>query len=413
MVGGVPVTESEWSYATAASAATSYASAFPRITSDPSQYALANGNIFPTTTAAPYPGQVSNRVQSIQDSSGAPYPPLVPRPPVPAAYYGNIDSQTYQQCAISTPQHGLPSQVGHGNTSDFSAADPAQQWLLLPSNDRQPYQNLNYGQDNPSGFSALMTPYPTGAAGSNLLIVPDRSTAFPGLSPLVSNLPAQGANRVLPEPLGGQSLNDSSSGAIGNASASTGHSQRSFSSNNGYVWASNRINAGTSQGSVGSAAQGNAYASGGASSSSSSSTDDYSEATAPTFAPLLPVAPLSRDDTNSTGSGTQSMHNLAAIQANTYSKHSATDLYSVRRNNNQLPNLNTPLKSSNTVTSTGRDSSGSSDGARRSQATPRLLQPQPHHSIPHNVLRGSYAVESNVRGKVLGSNGNGRSLDGG
>lgn len=224
--------------------------------------------MLPPSTAAAYPGQVATR--GLNDMASGSYGPATQsRPFVSPGYQTGMDPMSAQY-GSQLPRHGMPLQVSQALTTNYSAAEPPQHWTPLPTIGRQLPSNYSFETDAPSnypssGFPYLPTsgvPYPNGST--------DASSVFPGLSPLAANLPYNGTNRTLPNPVSVQSSLQGSSGSPQEHDVGLGPFQQHLDKPND-SW---DFGVGTSRSSVSSAAQDTLSVSGPASSTSSSSPSD-------------------------------------------------------------------------------------------------------------------------------------------
>lgn len=389
--------EPEWPYAT--SVPTTYASSVPRITSDPSQYALANGNMLPLSTAAPYLGPASGRGQSFQDVSNSLYPAAPSRQSFPSSYYGNLENQSFQQYDMQPSRQAFPLQMSQAPTPGYPAADPSNHWVPLSTNTRSQYHSLNFDQDvsssyAPSTFPYLATTGPPASTGA-----PERSSIFPGLSPLVTHLPVHGSNRILPNPTSLHSSFDSSNGSAHEGDGELGLFQQHLDKSSD-SWDLNRLTMGTSQGSVSSAVQDTICASGSTSSTSSSSPSDTQEITKLGYLPMTQTSPIG---STLGSSGYRSADTLTTLNTDTYTGTTTPHLQSRRHRNSQLPSINTPF---NLYGTSGGVSNSANPVTTSGQAAPRILQPQPRHSSSYDLHRSSSETNPQPRGKILKSNVN-------
>lgn len=188
--------ESEWPYATPTSAA--YASAVPRITTDPDQYALAGSNMLPPSTGAPFSIQVPSRAQPF-DGSSTPYTSGIPRQNYPMNYSSGVEAMP-SQYGMQPTRHGPPVQMSQAPTSSFSAAELSPNWSSLPSTARPLPNTYAFETEVPSSYQSTTVPYVPSNGFAYPAGASEASSIFPGMSPLASNLPYSGASRTLPHP---------------------------------------------------------------------------------------------------------------------------------------------------------------------------------------------------------------------
>lgn len=350
-------------------------------------------------------GQASGRAQSFHDMSNSLYSAAPSRQSYPSGYYGNLENPSFQQYDMQPTRQGYPLQLSQAPAPSYSASDPSSNWVPLSTTSRSQYNSLNYDQDVSSSYAPSTYRYlaTTGAPASTM--APERSSVFPGLSPLVTHLPVHGTNRVLPIPTSLHSSYDGGSVSAQEGGGEMGLFQQHLDKSSD-SWDLGRVTTGTSQGSVSSAVQDAICASGSASSTSSSSPSDTQELTNFGYISMTQPSPI---ESTAGSSGYHSGDTSTTLNTDRYSGTTISDIQSSRHRSSQLPNLNAPLSyygtsgaarnSVNPVTTNGLLRSG--------QAAPRILQPQPQprHSS-YDLLRSSHDVNPHSRGRILKSNVN-------
>ena len=215
----------------------------------------------------------------------------------------------------------------------------------------------------------------TGTSAPN--VAAEGSSIFPGLSPLVSHLPAHGGNRTLPYPMSIQPSFDSSNGSIQAGDRTAGFYQQ-------------HLETATSQGSVSSASQDAISATGQGSRTSSSSPSETQE--------------------NSTFSYTH---------IDGYTTDSMSSIRSNQHANSELPRLNSTFdgygghRGSHPPDRTLESGMATRNGkVYDAHGRPRILQPQPRRSPSYDLLKGSFEGCDQHPAKVRKSSGHGRRSDG-
>ena len=210
---------------------------------------------------------IPRRFEALTDLSSMPYSTAQARPP----FATNYPTSYNNQYDVQRPIQGPPLQ---GPTPNYSALEYSQQWSSLSSNGRPTSHTLLYEQD-PSRYE---TSYVTSSSTSVPNVAGEGSSIFPGLSPLVTHLPAHGGNRTLPEPLNMHSSFDSSNGSLQGSDGDAGLYQQ-------------HLETGTSQESVSSASQDAISATGQTSSTPSSSPSETQEMPTFGYIPMTQTSP--------------------------------------------------------------------------------------------------------------------------
>ena len=332
------------------------------------------------------------KVEALADLSSVPYSTVQARTPYP----NNYPSSYNNQYDVQRPIQGPPLQMSQGPTPTYSTLDYSQQWNPMPSNSRPTPQTLLYEQD-PTRYETLTVPYMTSSNTSVSNVAAEGPSMFPGLSPLVSSLPAHSGNRTLPAPMSIHSSFDSSNGSVQGSDGDAGLYQQ-------------HIGTGTSQESISSVSQDAISATGQSSSTPSSSPRETQEM------PTLGYIPMTQTSSNTTSGNASGYH---AMETSTTSNVGSFAGSPTSASNSQLPSLGSPF----------HDYSGHRDSHAPDRALdagiavrngniydphgrPRILQPQPRHSPSFDLLKGSYEGNRKPTGKVLKSNGHGRRPDG-
>ena len=375
--------DSEWPYS--ASVSPAYSSTMPRITSDPSQYALANGNMLPPSTTTPYLGQLSSgRPQSIHDISNSLYPAASSRQALSPGYYGSLETPPFQQYDLQVPRQVYPLQMSQMTISSYTP-DPSNSWVPLSTADRPQYSNLTFNQDGSAGYTPPAFPYLGTATNPG---ISEKPSTFPGLSPLVTHLPASGVNRILPHP----TLRSSVDGGIGGMQDTDGDGGMSLFQQhldkNGDSWDLGRITTRTSQGSVNSSGQNTICVSASASSTSSSSPGGSQELAGFGYSSMTQPSPI---ESSSSSAGYHSGDASTALHLERPSYPTTSTGHLGRQGGIQLQSINA-------------FSNYHGLSARASNSGPRILQPQPRHSPSYDLLRSPYETSQAPRAKVLKSN---------
>lgn len=369
--------DSEWPHSAPAPA-----NYMTRITTDPSQYALANVSHVPQHVPTPYTGP------------GAPYSTSQARPPFntnyPTSYNGQYDMQR--------PLQGPPLQMSQAPTPIYPTLDYAQQWNPLPSNGRPTSHTLLYDQD-PLRYETSTVSYMASTGTSVPNVAAEGSPIFPGLSPLVNHLPAYGGNRTLPDPMSIHSSFDASNGSIqGNDEDPTLYQQH--------------LETGTSQGSVSSASQDAINATGQGSNTSSSCPSETQEMSTLSSLDMTHTSPSASSENTS---GFHSIDNSTTNNVGSYAASPTLAMQSNQHSNSQLPSLNSPFDGNgghrgSHVPERPLDSGMAirNGSVYDPHGRPRILQPQPRRSPSYDLLNGSFEGGGKHPAKVLKSNGHGR-----
>lgn len=242
----------------------------------------------------------------------------------------------------------------------------------------------------------------TSTATSIPNVVAEGSSIFPGLSPLVTHLPAHGGNRTLPDPMSIHSSFDSSNGSMQGSDGDTCFYQH-------------HLETGTTQGSAGSASQ-DAISATGQSSSTSSSPSDSQEMSTLGYISMTHTSPSA---SNENASGFQSMDTPTTNNVGSYAASPTSAIQASQQSNSQLPSLNSPFDGYGGHRGSHAPDRGAESGmAIRNgnvydpHGRPRILQPQPRRSPSYDLLKGSFEGNGKHPTKVLKSNGHGRKPDG-
>lgn len=331
--------------------------------------------------------------EALNNISSVPYSTAQARPPFltnyPTSYNGQYDMQR--------PLQGPSLQMSQAPTPTYPTLDYSQQWNPLPSNGRPTSHTLPYDQD-PSRYETSTVSY-TGASVSN--VAAEGSSIFPGLSPLVTHLPAHSGNRTLPVPMSINSSFDSSSGSMQGSEGGAGLYQQ-------------HLETGTSQGSVSSASQDAVSATGHGSSTSSSSPSETQEISTLCYIPMAHTSPSASSENTSCF---QSMDSSTTSNVGSYAASPTSAIQSSQHSNNQLPSLNSPFDGYGAHRGSRAPDRDSGVATRNGNVYdphghPRILQPQPRRSPSNQLLKGSFEGSGKHPAKVLKSNGHGRRPDG-
>ena len=386
--------DSEWPYSVPTP--TTYASSVPRITSDPSQYALANANMVPPSTTGPYLSQGNGRAPIYSDVSSIQYPIVPTRQPFTSTYHANLDNSIHQYDL--QPSHNVyPLQNSQAPSPGFSTPDPSHHWTPLSSNSRQLYHNMGWDQDASSSYAPSNYLYSAANVAPLTSVTSEGSSMFPGLSPLGTHLPSHGgANRILPNPTGLHSSLDSSNGSAQDGDSEIGIMQHQSRDS----WDLSRIATGTSQGSVSSAAPGSVSVSGPPSSNASSSPGDT------TGFGYLPMTHSSVDESVGSNPGFGAVTNTTGISNPEISATSGPQSNPLV--NSQHPGLNSSFTLYGSHGSAATNVLQPAEGVlASSQSHSRILQPQPRHSPSYDLLSGSFNTNPPHARKILRSNAKG------
>lgn len=260
----------------------------------------------------------------------------------------------------------------------------------MPSHGRQTSHTLLYDQD-PSRYDGTYITH-TGASVQN--VAAEGSSVFPGLSPLVTHLPAHGGDRTLPDPTNIHSSFDS--GSVGEPGLYQQH-----------------LETGTSQRSVSSASQDAINATGQSSSTSSSSPSENQEMSTLGYISMAQTSPSASSET------TSGFHSMDTSNTNNIGSYAASPPSANQHSNSQLPSLNSPFVGYSGHRGPNAPDRGPDSGmAIRNghvydpHGRPRILQPQPRRSPSYDVLKGSFEGSGKHPAKVLKANGHGRKPDG-
>ena len=283
---------------------------------------------------------------------------------------------------------------------NYPALGYSQQWQPLTTSSRHPSHSLLHDQ-GPSRYETSTGPYGTNSSSSVPGVAAEGSSIFPGLSPLVNNLPAHGGNRTLPHPMtihssfdGGN--NTSTQGSDGDA----GLYQQ-------------RLGTGTSQGSANPVSQ-DAISTTGQASSVSSSPSETQEM--PSFG-YIPMSQTSPSASSENTSGFRSIDTSATSNVGSYAASPTST------SSSQLPSLNSPFdgyrghRGTHAGTHTADRALDPGMAVRNgsvydAHGRPRLLQPQPRRSPSYDLLKGSFEASGKHSAKVLKLGGYGRKPDG-
>ena len=286
---------------------------------------------------------------------------------------------------------------------NYSAPDYSQQWNPLPSHGRPTSHTLLYEQD-PTRYETSTVSYMTSTGASVPNVAAEGSSVFPGLSPLVTHLPAHGGNRTLPDP---HSSFDSSNGSIQGSDGEVGLYQQ-------------HLQTGPSHRSVSSASQDAINATGQSSSTSSSSPSENQEMS--TFG-YISMAQTSPSVSCETTSGFHSMDASNTNNVGSFAASPTSAIQSSRHSTSQLPSLNSPFDGYGghrgpNAPDRAPDRAPESGMAIRNghvydpHGRPRILQPQPRRSPSYDLLKGSFEGSGKHHAKVLKANVHGRRPDG-
>lgn len=377
--------EPEWPYSAPASAA--LASGAPRITSDPSQYALANATMLPPSTSTAYSVQSNSRAQPFNDVSSAPYAPTAQsRPCIPMNYPTCIESMS-SHYGMQTSRHGMALQISQAPAATYSTAELSQHWTPLSSTNRPLLNNYTFDTETPpnylsSAFTYLPSSgiaYPTGST--------EVSSVFPGLSPLASSLPYNGTNRILPNPASGHSSLHSNAGSTQESDGILGSFQQHIEKTN-EPW---NLGGGSARGSVGSTAQDHINTSEPASSTSSSSPSDTHGASRNGYDNLAYPSHIESD-----ASASRIISGGASRRTNNENCFDATTSGPLSNNpgRSQLLNLNSSFNMHGLRGGFGVQGEPviSTGSFVNNQLAPSIRHSQPQHSAVHDLpptLRGS------------------------
>ena len=335
--------------------------------------------------------RIPRKFEELANLSSVPYSTAQPRPPFssiyPTSYPGPYD--------VQRPIQGPTVHMSQGPTPNYPAIDYSQQWHPLPSGNRHSSNAQLYDQDQ-QRYETSTVSYVTSSSTSVPNVAAEGSSIFPGLSPLVTNLPAHGGNRTLPDPMTIHSSFDSSNGSMQGSHGDTGLYQQ-------------HLETGTSQGSVNSTSQG-AFSATDQTSSTSSSPSETQEM--PTCA-YIPMAQTSPSASREITSGFRSMATSNTSNASSYAVSPTS------ASNSQLPSLNSPINGYS-----GHRGSHASDRALDAgmairngtvydpHGRPRILQPHPQRSPSYDLLKGPFEGSRKHSGKVHKSSCHGRKPDG-
>lgn len=297
---------------------------------------------------------------------------------------------------MQRPIQGPPLHMSQGPTPNYPALDYSQQWNPMPSNGRPTSHTMLYEHDTPR-YDTPTVSYVTSSSTSVPNVAADASSIFPGLSPLVTHLPAHGGNRTLPDPMNIHSSMDSSNASMQGSDGDAGLYQQ-------------HLETGTSQESVSSVSHDAISATGQTSSTASSSPSETPEL--PTFG-FIPMAQTPPGASSGNNSG------FHAMEASTTSSVRSYATSPTSGSSGQLPGLNSSFNGYG-----GHRGSHASDRALDPgmairnmnvydpHGRPRILQPQPRRSPSYDLLKGSFEGSGKPTAKVLKPNGQGRRSDG-
>ena len=296
---------------------------------------------------------------------------------------------------MQRPIQGPPLHMSQGPTPNYPALEYSQ-WNPMPSSGRPASHNLLYELDAPR-YETSTVSYVTSSSSSVPNVAAEGSSIFPGLSPLVTNLPAHGGNRTLPDPMNIHSSFDSSNGSMQGSDGDVGLYQQ-------------HLETGNSQESVSSASQDAISATGQTSSTASSSPSETPEMPTFSYIPMPQTSPGASSE-NTTGFHTMETSATSSVGSYAASPTSAS--------NSQLPSLNPPFNGYG-----GHRGSHASDRALEPgmairngnvydpHGRPRILQPQPRRSPSYDLLKGSFEGSGKPTANVLKPSGHGRRSDG-
>lgn len=309
------------------------------------------------------------------DIYSVPYSPAQTRPPFPINYPTSYNGQ-YD---VQRPLQGSSLQLSQAPTSNYPALDYSQQWNQLHSSSRPTSQTPLYDQ-SPSRYETSAVSYVTSTGTSVPNVVAEGSSIFPGLSPLVTHLPAHGGNRTLPDPMSIHSF-DSSSVSMQGSDGDAGLYQQ-------------HLETSTSHGSVSSASHEAISATGQGSSTSSSSPSENQETSTFTYIPMSHTSP------NASNENTSDFHSIDSSTTSNIGSYAASPTSAIQSNqhsSSQPPSLNSPFNGYG-----GHRSSQAPDRVLDSgmairngnvydpHGRPRILQPQPRRSPSYDLLKGSF-----------------------
>ena len=223
----------------------------------------------------------------------------------------------------------------------------------------------------------------------------ERPSTFPGLSPLVTNLPAHGGHRTLPDPMSIHSSFDSSNGSVQGSDGDAGLYQQ-------------HLETGTSQESVSSVSQDTTSAAGQSSSTPSSSPSETQEM--PAF-PYIPMTQTSPDAPSENASGFHAMDASSTSNVGSFTGSNSAS-------SSQLPSLSSPFngyvghRGTHMADRALEPGMAIRNGGVYDPHGRRILQPQPRRSPSYDLLKGPFEGSGKPTGKVLKPNGHGRRPDG-
>ena len=233
--------------------------------------------------------------------------------------------------------------------------------------------------------------YMTSSSTSVPSVAAEGSSLFPGLSPLVTHLPAHGGNRTLPAPMTIHSSFDSQ-GSSGDGGSYQQH-----------------MDTGASQGSVCSASQDSSCATSHSVNTTSSSSVSPEM---PSFA-YVPMGQASQCTSSQSTSGFQALDTSSTSMVGSYSTSPPCT------SNSHFRGLNPPFDAYGRHRgSHAPDRALESGMAIRNggvydpHGRPRILQPQPRRSPSYDLLNGSFEESGQHPAKVAKSSGHGRKPDG-
>ena len=367
----------------------------PRITSDPSQYALTNANMFPPSTISPYLGQGSARATSFNDLPNSQYPAAAPRQTISPNYHNNLDNHLAQY-DIQSSRHGYPLHINPISTTGFHNADHSHAWTALPASSRQLFHSPTYDGDVSASYPSSTYQYPTGTGTPIPAVTTDGAPSFPGLSPLSANLPSTGPNRTLPNPTSIPGSFDGSNSSTQEGDNELAIMQHQYSKNKD-AWNLNRMTTGTSQGSVSSNAQDSIGAPGPASSTASSSPDPTT-----TFGYI----PLTQSSSIDPGISTADyVCNSITAPMSSMRDCTTSDTQSSVLVNGQITGLHPSFGLYSSQPSVGgSDTITPEAGHQNGLPVQRILHPQPRRSSSYDLLKASYDQNPQRNRKTLKSN---------
>ncbi len=362
----------------------------PRITSDPSQYALANANMFPPSTISPYIGQGNCRTTSHSELSNSQYPAAAPRQAISSNYPTNLDNHLTQY-DMQSSRHGYPLQITPTPITGFPNADHSHSWTALSASNRQLYHSPTFDGDLSASYPSSTYQYSAVTGAQIPAVTAEGAPSFPGLSPLSAHLPSTGPNRTLPNPTGIHGSFDGSNSSTQEGDNEIAIMQQQYSKNKD-SWDLSRMTTGTSQGSVSSIAHDSIGAPGPASSTASSSPDHTT-----TFGYI----PVTQSSSIESGISTAE-YRCPSITAPMSNMRGCTTSESIPVS--QVPTLHPSFGLYSSQPSVGATDTITTEAApQNGLPAPRILQPQPRRSSSYDLLKASYDNKPQRNRKTLKS----------